>query len=59
MQSDEEILTGNYRGLDGFKTFSHARSVYREGFVNMPKLAGTLPPYGQKLDKMLASPIKK
>lgn len=51
--------TGNYRGIDGFRTFSHARSVYREGFVNLPKLAGTLPPYGQKVAKMLDSQIKK
>jgi coniferyl-aldehyde dehydrogenase len=50
---------GNYRGRDGFRTFSHARGVYREGFVDMAKLAGTLPPYGQQVAKMLASQIKK
>lgn len=50
---------GNYRGRDGFRTFSHARSVYKEGWVNMAKLAGTLPPYGEKLAKMLDSQIKK
>ena len=50
---------GNYRGHDGFRTFSHARSVYREGFVDMAKLAGTLPPYGEKVAKMLESQIKK
>lgn len=51
--------TGNYRGFDGFRTFSHARGVYREGWVNLAKLGGTLPPWGQKLDKMLSSQIKK
>ena len=51
--------TGNYRGIHGFRTFSHARSVYKEGWVNMAKLAGTLPPYGDKLAKMLDSQIKK
>lgn len=51
--------TGNYRGIDGFRTFSHARSVYKEGWVNMAKLAGTLPPYGDKLAKMLDSQIKR
>ncbi len=51
--------TGNYRGIDGYRTFSHARSVYKEGWVNMAKLAGTLPPYGQKVEKMLESQIKK
>ncbi|MEH6636216.1 MAG: coniferyl aldehyde dehydrogenase [Halioglobus sp.] len=50
---------GSYRGRDGFRTFSHARGVYQEGFVDMAKLAGTLPPYGQKLAKMLDSQIKK
>ncbi len=50
---------GNYRGRDGFRTFSHARGVYREGFVDMAKLAGTLPPFGQKVGKMLQSQIKK
>jgi coniferyl-aldehyde dehydrogenase len=50
---------GSYRGRDGFRTFSHARGVYREGFLDMAKLAGTLPPYGQKLAKMLDSQIKK
>jgi coniferyl-aldehyde dehydrogenase len=51
--------TGNYRGFDGFRTFSHARSIYKEGWVNLAKLGGTLPPYGQKIDKMLSSQIKK
>lgn len=50
---------GNYRGRDGFRTFSHARGVYREGWLDMAKLAGTLPPYGQKLANMLESQIKK
>ena len=51
---------GNYQGYDGFRTFSHARSVYKQGWLNLPKLAGTNPPYNTvKLDKLLASQIKK
>lgn len=50
---------GHYRGRDGFRTFSHARAVYREGWVNMAKLAGTLPPYGDKIAKLLDAQIKK
>lgn len=51
---------GNYQGHEGFKTFSHARSVYTQGKVNLPKLAGTLPPYNSaKLDKLFAGQIKK
>jgi coniferyl-aldehyde dehydrogenase len=51
---------GNYHGREGFKTFSHARGVYTQGWVNLGKLAGTNPPYNaEKLDKMLAGQIKK
>ncbi len=50
---------GNYHGREGFKTFSHARGVYTEGKLNLAKLAGSLPPYGDKVKRMLASQIKK
>lgn len=50
---------GNYRGFEGFRTFSHAKSVFSQGFVNLAKLAGTLPPYGEKMDNMMAQQIKK
>ncbi|MEH6519245.1 MAG: coniferyl aldehyde dehydrogenase [Halioglobus sp.] len=50
---------GSYRGREGFRTFSHARSVYKQGFVDLAKLAGTLPPYGEKIAKMLNGQIKK
>lgn len=50
---------GNYHGLEGFKTFSHAKAVFKQGFVNLAKLAGTLPPYTDKFDKMMAGQIKK
>jgi coniferyl-aldehyde dehydrogenase len=51
---------GNYQGREGFKTFSHARSVYKQGWLNLPKLAGTNPPYNTvKLDKLFAGQIKK
>lgn len=39
---------GAYHGFDGFKNFSHARSVYRQGKVNMVELFGLRPPYGNK-----------
>ena len=50
---------GSYRGRDGFRTFSHARAVFQQGFIDIAKLAGTLPPYGEKIAKMLSSQIKK
>lgn len=50
---------GNYHGREGFKTFSHARGVYTEGKLNLPKLAGLLPPYTDSTKKKLAMQIKK
>jgi coniferyl-aldehyde dehydrogenase len=50
---------GSYHGFEGFKTFSHAKAVLKQGFINLGKLAGTLPPYGSNVDRMMASQIKK
>ncbi|MCB1616690.1 MAG: coniferyl aldehyde dehydrogenase [Pseudomonadales bacterium] len=50
---------GNYHGFDGFKTFSHTRSVYKQAGVNLMALAGLVPPYGEKATKILDSMIKK
>lgn len=50
---------GSYHGIEGFKTFSHAKSVFRQGRVNLARLAGTLPPYGAGVEKMMAKQIKK
>lgn len=37
---------GSYHGPDGFKTFSHAKAVYKQPKVDVAKLAGLKPPYG-------------
>ena len=50
---------GNYHGREGFKTFSHAKAVFRQGRINLPKLSGTLPPYGEKVDKLMSRMISK
>jgi coniferyl-aldehyde dehydrogenase len=50
---------GHFHGFDGFKTFSHAKGVFKQGKVNLPKLMGTLPPYSEKVDKILSGQIKK
>ncbi len=50
---------GNYHGEDGFRTFSHAKAVYKQSKVNLQKLGGMLPPYGDKCDKTLNSMIRK
>jgi coniferyl-aldehyde dehydrogenase len=38
---------GSYHGHDGFKTFSHAKSIYRQPKIDVAKLAGLKPPYGK------------
>ncbi len=49
---------GNYHGADGFKTFSHAKAIYRQPKINVAKLAGLMPPYGAALKKTLARDLK-
>ncbi len=50
---------GHYHGQDGFKTFSHAKSVYRQTGVDVAKLAGMKPPYGPATKKAIAQSFKK
>lgn len=45
---------GSYHGLDGFKTFSHAKAVYRQPSIDFAKLAGFKPPYGKATAKAIA-----
>jgi len=44
---------GAYHGIDGFRTFSHARSIFKQSKLDLLKLAGMLPPYGEKCQKQL------
>jgi coniferyl-aldehyde dehydrogenase len=48
---------GSYHGRDGFRTFSHARAVYRQPRVDIAKLAGLKPPYGAAVRKAAARQI--
>lgn len=50
---------GHYRGFDGFKTFSHARAVYKQSRINLQRLAGMVPPYGERSEKTLESMTRK
>ncbi len=50
---------GNYHGLDGFKTFSHARAVYRQSGLDVGKLSGFKPPYGKETQATLRRELKK
>ena len=50
---------GSYHGPEGFREFSHARSVYTQPKVDVTKLAGFKPPYGEKTRKVLSRQISK
>jgi coniferyl-aldehyde dehydrogenase len=49
---------GSYHGLEGFKTFSHARSVYTQPKVDVAKLAGLKPPYGEAIRRTIKMGMK-
>ena len=47
---------GSYHGIDGFRTFSHAKAVFKQ--VGRDLTAMMRPPYGDGIRKMLAGQIK-
>ena len=50
---------GSYHGIEGFKTFSHAKSIYSQTLkFNVAKLGGMLPPYGKTSEKTIKAQIK-
>jgi coniferyl-aldehyde dehydrogenase len=50
---------GAYHGEAGFRTFSHAKSVYRQSTFNVAKLGGFLPPYGKATEKTIRMQVKR
>ena len=50
---------GSYHGKEGFRTFSHAKSIYRQTGLNFGKLSGMLPPYGKATEKTIKMQLKK
>ena len=44
---------GVYHGADGFRTFSHARAIFRQSRFDVAKLAGLKPPYGKSIRKAI------
>jgi coniferyl-aldehyde dehydrogenase len=50
---------GAYHGLEGFRNFSHAKSIYRQAKLNVGKLGGMLPPYGKATESTIKMQIKK
>jgi coniferyl-aldehyde dehydrogenase len=49
---------GAYHGEVGFKTFSHARAIYRQPKIDVAKLAGLKPPYGKATMAAVARQMK-
>ncbi len=49
---------GSYHGYDGFKTFSHAKAIYKQAKVNVAKLGGMLPPYNETTQKTIKMQTK-
>jgi coniferyl-aldehyde dehydrogenase len=49
---------GSYHGIDGFRTFSHAKAVFQQARLDVAKLAGLKPPYGKALAASVRRQIK-
>ncbi|MGL4541451.1 MAG: coniferyl aldehyde dehydrogenase [Polymorphobacter sp.] len=49
---------GSYHGLEGFRSFSHAKSIYKQPKLDLAAIAGFKPPYGIKTKKALAKELK-
>ena len=49
---------GSYHAIEGFKEFSHARSVYHQPKLDIAKLGGFKPPYGKATRKAISGMMK-
>ncbi len=49
---------GSYHGVEGFREFSHARSVYTQPKIDIAKLGGFKPPYGKASEKAAKTLMK-
>ena len=49
---------GSYHGEDGFRTFSHAKAIFKQATFNPAEKLGLRPPYREKLRSVLKSQIK-
>lgn len=50
---------GSYHGVEGFRTFSHARAVFQQTPLDFARLAGLKPPYGPALQRLLKLQIRE
>ncbi|MFO1426838.1 MAG: aldehyde dehydrogenase family protein [Steroidobacteraceae bacterium] len=49
---------GRYPGFDGFREFSHAKAIYRHGWLDTSAIAGMRPPYGARLQRTLGRELR-
>jgi coniferyl-aldehyde dehydrogenase len=49
---------GSYHGIDGFRTFSHAKAVYQQTKVDIAKLAGFKPPFNKTTHATIERALK-
>ena len=49
---------GSYHGVDGFREFSHRRSVYRQIKKDLGPMKALRPPYGEGVRKYIAGALK-
>jgi coniferyl-aldehyde dehydrogenase len=45
---------GRYRGIEGFREFSHPRPVFHASRVPLQRLSGLVPPFGARAEQTLA-----
>ncbi|WP_326524393.1 coniferyl aldehyde dehydrogenase [Sphingomonas sp.] len=50
---------GAYHGVEGFRTFSHGKAVFKQSPLDVAKLAGLKPPYGKALKRTIAQQMKR
>ena len=49
---------GAYHGEPGFRTFSHAKSVFKQSRLDVAGLGGLKPPYGKKTDTAIKQQLR-
>jgi len=49
---------GSYHGVDGFREFSHRKSIYRQLKKDLGPMKALRPPYGEGVRKYIASQLK-
>jgi coniferyl-aldehyde dehydrogenase len=49
---------GAYHGEDGFRRFSHSKAIYRQTRLNIGRIGGMLPPYGDATEKTIRMQVR-